>query len=187
MSDLTPVEGKSLEVAPNSIEGKVPYFEILRIIQENQDSLAGGIYQTYQKEFGPARNMRNFEDLENRVLISGSTYNKRINATIYVTPKEDEIIILDNHRLDAKYPRLTFHFNMVKDKWVYAGGMLHKTQHEKKPNERFREPVYWIDLNYPLNKPDLPDWLHDSEVKIEDLERLLGRYLHQALPSEPSK
>lgn len=178
-----PASQKIDAAASQEVEGLVPYIELFRLMRTHQYDLAQGLYRVYGDRFSTT-DLHDYEDYAARVTVSGQRQFGRKNIHVWLTPEQIEEETLAREILEWKYPWLTFHYNLRQGEWVYGGADLHKKMEPKVDHPGWK----WAPLNSDFDLQDPKnDWLSKGAVRIDDLERILGRYLHRGLHTPQSE
>lgn len=171
MSDLSLIETNplhSLEV--QSKQGGVPLLEVAKLVKKHGPVLAGNVYTAYENDFGPTTratregfiNKDQVEIHESELFVG----KKERKIGIYITPPE----VQENNYALAIYPKVMFFYTQTPDgKWQYDSATVH-----------MEEGGGYIDIKSipePHTAAHRSFW--NTRIQMADLERTLGKYLHQ--------
>lgn len=148
-------------------EGEVEFLEVARIMREQGRVISENVYKAYEGSFqNPPGEAGGWEDNENNVmLIDGKTSR---SIFVYMLP---EGVKVQGYALTS-CPRVMFHYKKTGDEWIYDGASVGTSRG-------------YMEVEFGDEKdltPGFIDFLRNSRIKMADMERALGRFLHPVPP-----
>lgn len=151
-----------LKTPENQTEGGVPLLEVARLIETHGSALASALFTQQQSHFTQEETY----DKEHGILLGDRGDDTRL-IKVWIMPEKE---YKKNENPPYQYPAVGFDYKNIDGLWKYDAAVI------------FFHGGY-IEVGYrhtgsPTTRRDL--W--NTRVKMEDLERVLGRYLHPTLP-----